>query len=178
MFPQADLSFFEEKVDENCRIVDILRKYMEPQDRLEEHEKSLISTADSEKLCYYHSASYGGIVVLLQASLCQGTKKYSRMFLSKSLKVNLAHKKIIEYPIICVVLKDHIDAYDDDINSDDENLTAILNENENNAPNFNNSGKENSLEESKSSAKTRMTQRDGGLNFFDAFSDSSEEEAE
>lgn len=76
---------------------------MEPNDGL--------SPEEAEKLAYYHSASYSRIAVLLQAEREGSKTAFCEVVLSKSLRQNLANCKVIEYPTLYVILRDHMQAY-------------------------------------------------------------------
>lgn len=93
----------DSSVDENTLIIKLLSKYLDP--------KNNLSAEDNEKLAYYHSASYGKVAVLMKTDLPGSGMTFQELFLSKSLRLNFANKSILEYPVLYVVLRDHIHAY-------------------------------------------------------------------
>ncbi|XP_068205785.1 box C/D snoRNA protein 1 [Palaemon carinicauda] len=103
IFHQADVTFVDKDVDENTTIVKLLSKYLEPNDSL--------GAEDSEKLAYYHSASYGRVAVLLRTNEKGSGPAFEEAFMKKSLRLNLANKTVIEYPVFYVILRDHIHSY-------------------------------------------------------------------
>ncbi|XP_042858468.1 box C/D snoRNA protein 1-like [Penaeus japonicus] len=103
VFHQADITFTKTQVDENTPIITLLARYMEPNDGL--------SPEEAEKLAYYHSASYSRIAVLLQAEREGSKTAFCEVVLSKSLRQNLANCKVVEYPTLYVILRDHMQAY-------------------------------------------------------------------
>ena len=103
IFHQADITFVDRNVDENTTIVKLLTKYLEPND--------LLGKEESEKLAYYHSASYGRIAVLIRTEGKESGSTFEEVFVKKSLRLNLANKVINEYPIFYVILRDHIHSY-------------------------------------------------------------------
>lgn len=78
-----------------------------------------------EKLQFYQSSDISGVRLFLKAEEKSG-KKFFELDPSESLKENLRHKIIIEYPTIHVVLKQHSDCYEvidsDDEEDDDNNV--------------------------------------------------------
>ena len=103
VFPQADVSYHDEKIDEDLRISEVLRKYIIPtNDQLPDGH---------EKLKYYQYATFRGIVVLFKNEMAKDAPLFEELVISKSIKLNLAYKTVIEHPIFYVVLKDHVDAY-------------------------------------------------------------------
>ncbi|XP_064094240.1 box C/D snoRNA protein 1-like [Macrobrachium nipponense] len=103
IFHQADVTFVDRNVDENTTIVKLLSKYLEPNDSL--------SLEESEKLAFYHSASYGKVAVLMQTNEKGSVPAFEEVFVKKSLRLNMANKTVIEYPVFYVVLRDHIHSY-------------------------------------------------------------------
>ncbi|KAB7505962.1 Box C/D snoRNA protein 1 [Armadillidium nasatum] len=170
VFPQADLSFTEESVDEDTLLINILKKYMEPPNRLDD-KNSELSEEELLKLSYYQSASYNRTVVLFKSKLCRYDKRFIEMKLSKSLKDNLCNRKIVEYPVFYVVLKDHLDSYvemdsesESEIEDPDKGTTEQTTEPSALAQDF------------KNKLKVNTKNNDGSqkLSYFEAFSDSSD----
>ncbi|XP_045606797.1 box C/D snoRNA protein 1 [Procambarus clarkii] len=103
IFHQADVTFTDTSVDENTPIIKLLTKYLEPNNDL--------SQDDNEKLAYYQSASYGKVAVLMKTDVPGSGTTFQELFMSKSIRLNLANKMVMEYPVLYVVLKHHMDAY-------------------------------------------------------------------
>lgn len=104
MFHQADVVLIDCSVDENTSISRLLAKYMNP-------TKNELSAEDKEKLAYYHSASYSRVSVLMKTDTPESGVVFQELELLKSLRMNFANKVITEYPVLYVVLKDHIYSY-------------------------------------------------------------------
>lgn len=166
MFPQADLSFTEESVDEDTLLINILKKYMEPPNRLDD-KTSELSEEELLRLSYYQSASYNRTVVLFKSKLCRYDKRFIEMKLSKSLKDNLCNRKIVEYPVFCVVLKDHLDSYVE-MESDSESEVED--------PDKGTTEPSALAQDFKNKLKVNTKNNDGSqkLSYFEAFSDSSD----
>lgn len=103
IFHQADFTYVDTSVDENTSVIKLLARYLEPSNDL--------SPEDNEKLAYYQSASYGKVAVLIKTDVPGSGTTFQELFLSKSIRLNLANKTILEYPIFYAVLRDHIHAY-------------------------------------------------------------------
>ena len=80
-----------------------MKKYIDPSDEdLPEGHKDLK---------YYQAATFKGISVLLKKDMSDSQFIFQEMFMSKSLKLNLANQKIVEYPVFYVVINNHINSY-------------------------------------------------------------------
>ncbi|KAG7171654.1 Box C/D snoRNA protein 1-like [Homarus americanus] len=143
VFHQADVSFTDTGVDENTPIIKLLNRYLEP--------KNDLSPEDNEKLEYYQSASYGKIAVLIKTDVPGSGTTFQELFVNKSLRLNLANKTVLEYPVFYVVLKDHIDAYLDYQPEGHDDLFSEL-----------------------PKVKGMATQKSDSLSYFDATSDMEE----
>lgn len=86
---------------------------MEPKNRLDSFKGDLISQDISQKLEYYQSASYNRIAALLKTELPTENVEFIELFLSRSFKDNFINKTIVEFPVIYIVFKDHLDAFID-----------------------------------------------------------------
>ncbi|KAK9884661.1 hypothetical protein WA026_007504 [Henosepilachna vigintioctopunctata] len=96
------------KVPEDKKISSILSKYIEKQG----------DPILNKQLDLYQAAGFSGIRVLLKAEKCKG-KKFYDIDLSMTLKECLKNRIIIEYPVLYVIRKEHIDLFDI-IDSDDD----------------------------------------------------------
>ncbi|CAL4152758.1 unnamed protein product [Meganyctiphanes norvegica] len=192
IFHQANVTFVDESVDEDTAIVDILDKYMEPGGEMDQET--------AEKLCFYHSASFNRISVLLKNEMTHPNEaEFQEMFMSKSLKLNFFNKRIVEYPVFYVVLRDHIHSYldyqatghqdlfaDPDLqqlkkmnqikstmmakdNHQKHSLNSSSFNSNDNAQGYSNNNAQNNL-----SSSDRIRKKDGRLSFFDAYSDDSD----
>lgn len=194
IFHQANVTFVDESVDEDTPIVDILDKYMEPGGELDQETE--------EKLCFYHSASYNRIAVLLRTEMCNPNEpKFREMFMSKSLKINFYNKRIVEYPVFYVVLRDHLHSYlnyqstgHDDLFLDQNELHDLKNHqkqstiieshlkqsmNTSSSKNINNASVNSNVSFSNNlSTSDRIRRKDGRMSFFDAYSSDSEDGTE
>lgn len=102
IFVNADnLKLSDDNIPETAKLSNLLHKYMVQQ---EDH-------VVQQKLQYYQAVDLPGIQLLLKAEEKAGCKFYELNPLT-SLKDNLKNKIIIEYPIIHVVLKEHLNSYD------------------------------------------------------------------
>lgn len=104
VFHQADVVLIDRSVDENTLICTLLAKYMNP-------TKNELSAEDNEKLAYYHSASYSRVSVLMKINTPESGVVFHEIEPLKTLRVNFANKVIAEYPVLYVVLKDHLFSY-------------------------------------------------------------------
>lgn len=104
IFHQADVTFTDCSVDENTSVFRLLAKYMNP-------AENKLSAEDNEKLAYYHSASYSRVSVLIKTETPDTGVVFQELEPYKSLRVNFANKVITEYPVLYVVLKDHLESY-------------------------------------------------------------------
>ena len=140
VFHQADVVFIDRSVDENTLICTLLAKYMNP-------TKNEQSAEDNEKLAYYHSASYSRVSVLIRTSTPDFGVVFHEIEPLKTLRVNFANKVIVEYPVLYVVLKDHLCSYLD-YHGEGEGHDDLF-----------------------SAVEEKEEQRKGALNFFDGDSD-------
>ncbi|XP_025832414.1 box C/D snoRNA protein 1 [Agrilus planipennis] len=104
----------DRRVPESLKLSKIINKYFQLQ------EGSTLQT----KLQFYQSAGIAGIKLLLKAEE-KKRKQFYELDPHISLKDNLKNRLIIEYPVIHVVLNDHISCYeviDSDL-EEDEDLT-------------------------------------------------------
>lgn len=106
IFHQADVVLTDCSVDENTSIFRLLARYLNP-------TENKLSAEDNEKLAYYHSASYSRVSVLIKTETPDSGIVFQELEPYKSLRVNFANKVITEYPVLYVVLKDHLDSYMD-----------------------------------------------------------------
>ncbi|KAG0721118.1 Box C/D snoRNA protein 1 [Chionoecetes opilio] len=104
VFQQADVTLIDRSVEENTSLSKLLARYMNPR-------KNELSPENNEKLAYYHSASYSRICVLMKTDVPETGIVFKELELRKSLKVNFANKSITEYPVLFVILRDHMYSY-------------------------------------------------------------------
>lgn len=104
IFHQADVVLMDTSVDEHTSIFRVLAKYMNPRE-------SKLSVEDREKLAFYHSASYSRVSVLIKTETADKRVVFRELDPYKSLRVNFANKVITEYPVLYVVLRDHLESY-------------------------------------------------------------------
>ena len=104
IFHQADVTFIDCSVDENTSISTLLAKYMNP-------TKNELSPENNDKLAFYHSASYSRVSVLIKVDVPGSGVAFQELEPLRSLRVNFANKVITEYPVLYVVLKDHLHSY-------------------------------------------------------------------
>lgn len=104
IFHQAEVVLTDSSVDENTSIFRVLAKYMNP-------VENKLSAEDKEKLAFYHSASYSRVSVLIKTETADKRVIFQELEPYKSLRVNFANKVITEYPVLYVVLKDHLESY-------------------------------------------------------------------
>ncbi|MPC18480.1 Box C/D snoRNA protein 1 [Portunus trituberculatus] len=125
VFHQADVVLIDCSVDENTLICTLLAKYMNP-------TKNELSAEDNEKLAYYHSASYSRVSVLMKTNTPDSGVVFHEIEPLKTLRVNFANKVILEYPVLYVVLKDHLCSYLDYHGEDEghDDLFSVIEEKE------------------------------------------------
>lgn len=103
IFHQADVQLTAHSVSEKLTVNKLLARFLDPNSDLEEDVK--------EKLAHYHSASFGGVSVLMKTDVQGEGMVFQELFPHKSLRSNFANKTVIEHPILYVVLKHHVGAY-------------------------------------------------------------------
>lgn len=148
IFHQADVILVDPSVDENTTIFRTLAKYLNP-------TKNILSAEDNQKLAFYHSASYSRVSVLIKTETVDSEIVFQELEPYRSFRVNFANKVITEYPVLYVVLKDHLESYLDYRSEGHNDLFSEL------------EGKEEQRMNGTSSKRMR---------FFDACSDDDEEE--
>ncbi|XP_050072614.1 box C/D snoRNA protein 1 [Anopheles maculipalpis] len=123
-FPDGNetLVFVDENVSEDCKLHDIVDKYLQPAG------KSNITGA--AKLVYYQSRGISAVTLLLKA---EGIKKCRDrtipLNVNDTIHEALRGKTIVEFPTIYVVFTDHLDHFDV-VNSDDDMDVQIQKYNE------------------------------------------------
>lgn len=111
IFPNADkIKLTDQRIPETEKLSSVLAKYFTKQE----------DPVLQEKLQFYQSSDISGVRLFLKAEEKSG-RKFFELDPTESIKDNLRHKVIIEYPTIHVVLKQHSDCYEviDSDNEDD-----------------------------------------------------------
>jgi len=112
VFVNADsFKLCDEQIRESYKLGAVFSRYLTAQD----------NPVVNESLKYYQAAGLPGIRFMLRAEGKSG-KKFYELDPSLTLRENFAHKQIIEFPIIHLVLKDHangMEIIDSDCEEDD-----------------------------------------------------------
>ncbi|XP_035909224.1 box C/D snoRNA protein 1 isoform X2 [Anopheles stephensi] len=106
-FPDGSetLAFVDENVSEDCKLHDIVDKYLQPAG------KSNIPGAT--KLVYYQARGISAVSLLLKAEgIKQCRDRTIQLNINDTLHEALRGKTVVEFPTIYVVFTDHLDQYD------------------------------------------------------------------
>lgn len=115
------ITFVDERVNENCKLYEVVSKYFEPD--------SLDTNPVKSRLEQYHAAGIREIELLLKAEgIRQCSNRFLPLNLNDSFLKNLAGKTIVEYPQIYIVLKSQLDAFNIVESDDDERIAVTSNE--------------------------------------------------
>ncbi|XP_078380208.1 box C/D snoRNA protein 1-like isoform X2 [Oculina patagonica] len=103
LFPQAGTEYVDRWVSELAIVRDVLKKYIDPEHADAVHKQSLKN---------YCEVGPHRVCVFLKKELLPGTEvRYHQLDISQTLKDCLAHKTIIEFPTLHVVLPDKTAGY-------------------------------------------------------------------
>ncbi|KAG5275635.1 hypothetical protein AALO_G00122880 [Alosa alosa] len=103
LFPQSSAEYAEKRVPDNQTLEEILKSYIHPTES---------DPIRRQKLKIYAHSPVDHVRVFMKAEENRpNSLRYHELDLKKSLKDNLMHKTIIEYPALHVTLKDHCQDY-------------------------------------------------------------------
>ncbi|XP_062411847.1 box C/D snoRNA protein 1 [Sardina pilchardus] len=103
VFPQSSAEYAEKRVPDNQTLEEILKSYIHPTES---------DPVRRQKLKIYAQSPVDHVRVFMKAEENRpNSLRYHELDVKKSLKDNLMHKTIIEYPALHVTLKDHCQDY-------------------------------------------------------------------
>lgn len=103
LFPQSSAEYVERRIPDNLTIEEILKSYIHPTES---------DPVKRQKLKIYAHTPTDHVRVFMKAEENRpNSLRYHELDPKKSLKDNLMHKTIIEYPALHVTLKDHCQEY-------------------------------------------------------------------
>lgn len=127
IFHQAEnLKFITAKVLDTTRVSNLIEEILNSSELTQDNNHIQSIELFHDKIKYYRAIGLSGIKVLLKAeNVERAFSKYYELDVRSSIRENLSRKTIIEYPTICLVLKDHSHMYeiidsDDEMDNDDD----------------------------------------------------------
>ncbi|XP_012269747.2 box C/D snoRNA protein 1 [Athalia rosae] len=118
IFPQAEnMKHIETRVLESERLSTLLERVLDPLAEKDVSNDTIevmnLKIMHRDRLQYYRAAGLNNIKILLKAEKVKKCdSRFHELDFTETLQENLQKKTIIEFPVLYVILKDHMDMYE------------------------------------------------------------------